>query len=109
VPLGGEQAAQMMRAAARFQRRDATPKTFDKARHRTSPHLTPQNNPARRVQTRQTAGVLAKINSNYEDVRRPVPLYLTSTILKDRGERAGHPIITNDSSDSTSFPTDTQI
>jgi len=78
VPLGGEQAAQMMRTAARLHRNNAVPNTLSETLKRTPSHPPPQNYPAGCVHTRQTSGVLAKINSNDDDVHRPVPSLKTN-------------------------------
>src|SRR5208283_5895666 len=80
----------MMRTAARLHRNNAVAKALRETLKRTPSHPTPQNYPAGRVHTRQTAGVLAKINSNDDDVHRPVPSLLKpTTILTDRSERGG--------------------
>src|ERR1700738_3048283 len=83
-------AAQMVGAAARLHRHNATPETRDKAPQRPPRHPTSQNNPARSVQTSKAARVLAKINPNDNDVHRPVPFSLKPiAILTDPGERGG--------------------
>jgi hypothetical protein len=61
VSLSGKPPAQMVRAAARLHRHNATLETRDKAPQRAPPHPTSQNNPARSVQTSKAARVLAKI------------------------------------------------
>src|ERR1700716_3952564 len=95
----------MVRAAACFHRHGAATKTVDETLHRTAPHPTPQNNPARRVQTRQAAGVLAQIDPQNHDIHwsAPLPLAKVSDHMRIAARGAGHPIITSDSSDSTTF------
>src|SRR6266513_1161799 len=85
----------MLRAAACFHRHGAATKTVDETLHRTAPHPTPQNNPTRRVQTRQAAGVLAQIDPQNHDIHRsaPLPLANVSDHMRIAARGAGHPII----------------
>src|ERR1700749_627573 len=85
----------MMRTAARFHRHGAAPKNVDEPRHRTAPHPTPQNNPARGIQSRQAARVLAQIDPQNHDIHRSAPLSPTSHDPTIAARGAGHPIITN--------------
>src|SRR5829696_3978268 len=90
VPLSHKYPAQMMRAAARLHRHDATLKTLDEVLQHVPSHPASQDHPARGVQPRHAARVLAKIDPNNDDVHRPVPLSLKpTTTLADRGERGG--------------------
>src|SRR3981081_3535331 len=100
----------MVRAAACFHRHGAATKTVDEPLHRTAPHPTPQNNPARRVQTRQAAGVLAQIDPQNHDIHwsAPLPLAKVSDHMRIAARGAGHPIITTDSPEPTCSRTDTQ-
>src|ERR1700682_4571307 len=87
----------MVRAAACFHRHGAATKTVDETLHRTAPHPTPQNNPARRVQTRQAARVLAQIDPQNHDIHwsAPLPLAKVSYHMRIAARGAGHPIIRN--------------
>jgi hypothetical protein len=88
--LDTEAMTKVMRAATRLHRHDAALKTQDIAYQLRSTHPTSQNDPTRRVQTRQAAGVLAKINAKDHYTHRFAPFTpSTRMILTDCRLRGG--------------------
>jgi hypothetical protein len=68
VPLAVENAAEMMRAAARFHRHHATRKPGRKPDQRLMPHATAQHDRARRIDADDAAQVLAQIDTQDHNV-----------------------------------------
>jgi hypothetical protein len=74
-----------MRAATGFHRYNASWQGTDEFGNRVTTKAPAQNNRTRFIQSNQAAHVLAKINSEYKNRHRSVPLYLKyRAILSDR-------------------------
>jgi hypothetical protein len=82
---------QMASPTTGFLRRDAAPTPADEIRRRLAPQSAPPNNPPRRIQARQAARVLAKVNPDNHDVHRFAPLSNPTAILT-RSPREGRAI-----------------